>query len=488
MADHNLPTVSSTYTNVLAQIDARLDDIALGLNSAHVAATNLPTNSIRWNASSAYWEKYNGTSWAALSSTYNININGTIGVTTPNIGAFTTLSTSGVAALAASSTVGGSLIVTIGGTHTFTGVQTFTNSTSPIIVAKVGPTAAFQHALPSVTSDTVTLLAATQTLTNKTYNAGALSGIFSGDHTLSGSVSFTHATAGVIVTTIGGNATQRHTLPLVASDTLVLLAATQSLTNKTLGSGTVYNGGTIGIAYGGTGSTTATGTGSVVLATSPTIASPTFTAPVLGTPASGTLTNCTFPTLNQSTTGTANNITAFTVNQNVGSSNTPTFAGMSLTGKLNVSNGTAASPSIAFTSDGSADTGLYWTLDGYINFSNNGSYTGNIGPGGSLTMAGNITAYGSSTAPSDIRLKTNITKIENALDKVCQLGGYTFDRTDRVMARQTGVIAQEVQKVLPEAIVQLEDENKTLTVAYGNMVGLLIEAIKELREELRALK
>jgi hypothetical protein len=483
MADHNLPTVSSTYTNVLAQIDARLDDIALGLNSAHVAATNLPVNAIRWNASSLYQEKYNGSTWAPLSSAYNININGSVGATTTSTGAFTTLSTSGVAALAASSTVGASLIVTVGGTHTFTNAQTFSNGTSPIISTKIGPTSALQHTLPSVTSDTLALLAAAQTFTNKTYSAGVLSGIFSGNHTLSGQVSFTDATAGVIVTTIGGNATQRHTIPLVTSDTIALLAATQSLTNKTLGTGTIYNGSTIGVGYGGTGTTTSTGSGAVVLATSPT-----FVTPVLGTPSSGNLTNCTFPTLNQNTTGTSSNITAYTINQSVGTSNGVTFGSITSTGKVSLTNGTAASPSLAFTSEGAADTGLYWTLDGYINFSNNGTYSGNIGPGGDLVMLGNITAYGSTTAPSDIRLKTNITRIENALDKVCQLGGYTFDRTDRVTTRQTGVIAQEVQKVLPEAIVQLQDENKTLTVAYGNMVGLLIEAIKELREEIRGIK
>lgn len=487
MADHNLPTVASTYTNVLAQIDARLDDIALGLNSVYVTATNLPVNSIRWNASSLYWEKYNGTTWAALSSAYNININGTVGATNTSTGAFTTLSTSGVAALAASSTVGGSLIVTAGGAYTFTGTQTF-NNTIPIISGKIGPTSAYQHTLPSTTSDTVALLAASQTFTNKTYSAGALSGTFSGNVTLSGQVSFTDATAGIIVTTIGGNATQRHTIPLIASDTIALLAATQTLTNKTLGTGTVYNGAAIGIAYGGTGSTTATGTGSIVLATSPTISSPTLTSPTLGTPTSGDLLNCTFPTLNQNTTGTASNITAYTINQSLATTSGVTFGSVTSTGKVSLTNGTATSPSLAFSSDGGADTGLYWTLDGYTNFSNNGVYAGNMAPGGNFTVVGNITAYGSATAPSDIRLKTNITRIENALNKVCQLSGYTFDRTDRVTARQTGVIAQEVQKVLPEAIIELEDENKTLTVAYGNMVGLLIEAIKELREEIRGLK
>jgi hypothetical protein len=63
--------------------------------------------------------------------------------------------------------------------------------------------------------------------------------------------------------------------------------------------------GTLPVASGGTGATAATGTGNVVLASSPTISSPTLTTPVLGTPASGNLANCTFPTLNQNTTGTA---------------------------------------------------------------------------------------------------------------------------------------------------------------------------------------
>ncbi len=93
---------------------------------------------------------------------------------------------------------------------------------------------------------------------------------------------------------------------------------------------------------------------------------------------------------------------------------------------------------------------------------------------------GNITAY------SDIRLKTNITRIENALEKVCKLNGYTYDRTDIETSRQTGVIAQEVLEVLPEAVTG--NENTNYSVAYGNMVGLLIEAIKEQQSEIDELK
>jgi hypothetical protein len=99
---------------------------------------------------------------------------------------------------------------------------------------------------------------------------------------------------------------------------------------------------------------------------------------------------------------------------------------------------------------------------------------------GTLTCGGDVVAY------SDRNIKTNIEPILDALEKVSRIGGYTFNRTDGDSERRTGVIAQEVQEVLPEAVHTTE--NGTLTVAYGNMVGLLIEAIKELRAEVTELK
>ena len=97
---------------------------------------------------------------------------------------------------------------------------------------------------------------------------------------------------------------------------------------------------------------------------------------------------------------------------------------------------------------------------------------------------GNLTAAGSVTGFSDARLKTNVVKIENALSKVQSINGYTFTRVD-TGERQTGVIAQELQKVLPEAVIE---NGQYLSVAYGNVIGLLIEAIKELKEEINSLK
>ena len=107
---------------------------------------------------------------------------------------------------------------------------------------------------------------------------------------------------------------------------------------------------------------------------------------------------------------------------------------------------------------------------GSVTVSMSGSYTGNF------TATGNLTAY------SDERLKTNIETIPNALEKVNALRGVTFDKDGE---RGLGVIAQEVEKILPEVVIQGEEYK---SVAYGNIVGVLIEAIKELTKEVEELK
>ena len=117
--------------------------------------------------------------------------------------------------------------------------------------------------------------------------------------------------------------------------------------------------------------------------------------------------------------------------------------------------------------------------------------TNDAGTNGALAMkldsSYNLTASGNVTAYSDKRIKTDISKIDNALEKVCSVNGYTYKRTDTGDERKhTGVIAQEVIKVLPEVVHGSEET--VYSVAYGNMVGLLIEAIKELKSEIDELK
>jgi hypothetical protein len=111
---------------------------------------------------------------------------------------------------------------------------------------------------------------------------------------------------------------------------------------------------------------------------------------------------------------------------------------------------------------------------------------------GVMTVTGSITAQGDVVAYSDRRLKTDVQTIQDPLWKVQNLEGVTYKRLDSGEI-STGLIAQDVQAVLPEAVV--EDLDGILAVKYGNLAGLFVEAIKalnkevaELRAEIKALK
>ncbi len=107
------------------------------------------------------------------------------------------------------------------------------------------------------------------------------------------------------------------------------------------------------------------------------------------------------------------------------------------------------------------------------------SFTGSISVSGSITASGDITAY------SDARLKTHIETITGALDRVRKLRGVTFSRRE-TGNRGVGLIAQELASIVPEAVMTHEDG--LLSVAYGNLVGVLIEAVKDLADKVERLE
>jgi len=123
-----------------------------------------------------------------------------------------------------------------------------------------------------------------------------------------------------------------------------------------------------------------------------------------------------------------------------------------------------------------------------MNLSNNAS----IDSSGNAIFLNNVTAYGT---PSDIKLKEDIEVIDNAVDKVKQLRGITYTlKSDG--NRLTGLIAQDLEKVLPEAVYTSEtipdeingiEAEEHLAIRYGNTVGLLVEAIKEQQEQIDTL-
>jgi len=111
---------------------------------------------------------------------------------------------------------------------------------------------------------------------------------------------------------------------------------------------------------------------------------------------------------------------------------------------------------------------------GHVKFSLNTS--GNANFSGSVTSADDIIAY------SDKKLKKNIKTLDGS--KVYKMRGVSFTRKD-TGKDSSGVIAQEIQKVAPELVNETEE---TLGVAYGNLTGYLIEAVKELKAEIEELK
>ena len=195
--------------------------------------------------------------------------------------------------------------------------------------------------------------------------------------------------------------------------------------------------GTLPVANGGTGVTSSTGTGSVVLSDSPTLVTP-----ALGTPASGNLANCTFPTLNQNTSGSA-----------------ATFTSTSQNSQFN---------SIGVGTAGSATAG-------------------------EIRATNNVTAF----YTSDAKFKENIQDIQNALATVRGIGGQLFDWTDAyieshggedgyfVRKADFGYIAQRVQEHFPLGVREKEDGS--LAVDYQKMCALAFAAIKELDDKLEAL-
>lgn len=130
---------------------------------------------------------------------------------------------------------------------------------------------------------------------------------------------------------------------------------------------------------------------------------------------------------------------------------------------------------------------------GNIDFVLDGNTDMRLDNSGNLHADGNVIAY--STSISDERLKTDIVKIDSALDKIDQINGYTFTYTTDGK-KSAGVIAQEVEKVLPSAITEStlplkmgeDDKTEYKTVQYDQLIGLLVEAVKELKAEVAELK
>ena len=106
-----------------------------------------------------------------------------------------------------------------------------------------------------------------------------------------------------------------------------------------------------------------------------------------------------------------------------------------------------------------------------------------------MSSAGAATFNNDVTAFSDKRLKTDISPIENALEKVMQMQGVYYKRNDVENARtQVGVLAQDMEGIVPEVVLTADDEMQTKSVDYGKLTAVLMEAVKQLSNEVTHLK
>ena len=141
--------------------------------------------------------------------------------------------------------------------------------------------------------------------TGVTSSTGTGSVVLSASPALTGTPTVPTAATGTNTTQAASTAFVINQIGAISAGVTSFSAGSTGLTPTLATSGAVTLGGTLAVANGGTGVTTSTGTGNVVLSNSPTLVTP-----ILGTPQSGNLANCTFPTLNQNTTGTAAGLSA----------------------------------------------------------------------------------------------------------------------------------------------------------------------------------
>jgi hypothetical protein len=281
----------------------------------------------------------------------------------------------------------------------------------------------------------------------------------------SGAVSLRHAGVEDIVGgMVSGNSESGISVTYQTSDNTLDFALTAdptiTLTGAVTGSGTMTNVGDVSIATTATADPTLTLTGDVTgSATFTNLGNATLTATVV---------NGSHTHDDRYFTETESN-SLFTAS-----------AGDVMTGTLRFNDGVIAS----FGSSNDAEffcngSHMYMDLNTgignfYIRDGETTRFTFN--DNGAFTATGDITAF------SDARLKDNVQTIDGALDKVAAMRGVTYHKDGK---QGTGVIAQEMQEVMPEVVMQ---NDEYLSVAYGNLVGVLIEAVKELKAEVEELK
>ena len=372
--------------------------------------------------------------------------------------------------------------VNIGGTLNVTGNITFSNTT-----------------INNVTLNTTDQVIVTNTTPSTSNSTGALiisGGIgVKGNVYSTGTITGTLASTGVTTGTYGGSSA----IPVITINAggqityagNVSVSSTAIVANSGQLTANAYTGiVALGLATTGTAATYGNST----------------TIPVFVTDAYGrviSVSNTAIGTLNQNTTGSANSATYLT------GTYTGSLTSSQITTGLGYTPYNSTNPSGYLTSSGAVTSAVAGTgvsvsgatgavtfsigqavaTSSSVQFNSLGVGTAASGTAGEIRATNNITAY-----YSDDRLKTKLGAIQNALSKVKSLNGFYYEANETAQAlgyesiREVGVSAQEVQAILPEIVVPAPIDDKYLTVRYDKLIPLLVEAIKELSEEVERLK
>lgn len=497
MANWSNPTNLSLYTAYTTELDARLDDLALGLDPAFVTATNVPTNSIRWSSVNSRWEKYNGTSWAALSSAYAISITGNAGTATAlqNARTINGVSFNGTANITIAASTTNALTFNNGGAGVVSGT-TFDGSTARTISFNtVGAPSTTGTNASGTWGISITGSAPTLT-TARNIN----------------SVAFNGSADVVVEPYVEDDETSDAARFLVFVDN-----STAGYKRLNEDSGLSYNpnSGTL-TATGFAGALSGNATTATTLATARTINGVSFNGSANITITATSPNALTFSTAGDGAAGTTtyDGSSARSISYNSVGAPSATGAGASGTWSINISGNAATATSatsassattatsanaVAITADVStmASMGVWFSASGSgaPRYSAGLIYTpgtsalavgGALSTGGNVSVTGTITASGDITAFSDERLKTNWSDLpEGFIYRLADVKVGEFDRLDSG-ERQVGVGAQSLQSIMPRAVRTGDDG--TLSVAYGNAAlvacVMLARELREIRQKL----
>jgi hypothetical protein len=505
-------TVNGTTTTINSTV-VSVDDITFELGSV-ASPTDVTANgggivlkgatdkSITW--SSVGWtssEDFN----LVTGKVYEINGTSVLSATTLGSGV-TGSSLTSVGTIGTGTWQGTVIGSTYGGTGVNNGGRTITLNTGNLTLTA-------QAAGSSVTvpaSGTLATLAGSETLTNKTLTTPAIG---SGGFTLAGSTSGT--------TTVVASAAASGTITLPAvTGTVVTTGDTGTVTSTMIADGTIVNADinasaaiaisklaastisgkslgtnldtlTMGVSGTGlSGSATYNGSGAATFTVTSNATNANTASTIVARDASG---NFTAGTITAALSGNATTATTLATARNI--------QGVSFNGSADITVVTAGTGvSVAGTA---VSIGQAVATSSSVQFATLGVGTGTFGSAGSIRATNEITAY-----YSDKRLKENIKPIENALAKTLALHGVTYNANEVAESfgytnkeTQVGLLAQDVQAVLPEVVVPApfdltvkdgKEVSKSgedyMTVKYEKIVALLVEAIKELNDKVESLE